>query len=84
MKNEKIKFITGASKSFGLMLVNPFLSNGNIVTATSRNIMDLQKNAACYQDNFLPFQIDIINEHSVKSALRQCVERFGRFKHVTP
>lgn len=36
-KKEKVWFVTGASKGFGLALTKLLLANGNKVAATSRN-----------------------------------------------
>jgi NAD(P)-dependent dehydrogenase (short-subunit alcohol dehydrogenase family) len=77
----KVWFITGASKGLGLALVKQLLKNGNQVAATSRNIADLTA-AVASNDNFLPLQVDLINEDSVGKAIAQTVQAFGKLDVV--
>src|SRR5260221_5703088 len=82
MKNEKVWFITGASKGLGLALVKLLLSTGNKVTATSRNAIDIEKQVSEHRENLLVLTVDITNEESVKNAIRQTIEKFGRLDVV--
>ena len=41
MNNQKVWFVTGASKGMGLETVNAVLKNGDKVAATSRNLKEL-------------------------------------------
>lgn len=59
MENQKVWFVTGASKGLGLTLVKTLLSNGLNVAATSRNLNDLTK-AVGEHENFLPLAVDLI------------------------
>jgi NAD(P)-dependent dehydrogenase (short-subunit alcohol dehydrogenase family) len=77
MNNQKVWFVTGASKGLGLALVKALLANGNKVAATSRNRADLEKQITEYKENLLPLAVDITDEESVKLAIKQTIEKFG-------
>ncbi|RQO76594.1 short-chain dehydrogenase/reductase [Pedobacter sp. KBW01] len=77
MDNQKVWFVTGASKGLGLTLVKKLLGNGYHVAATSRNLSDLSK-AVGEHENFLPLAVDLINEGSVEAAISQTISKFGR------
>jgi len=80
--NEKVWFITGASKGMGLVLVKLLLSKGNKVAATSRNAEDLKTKITEHTEHFLPLQVDLTSDDSVKSAVKQTVEHFGNLDVV--
>jgi NAD(P)-dependent dehydrogenase (short-subunit alcohol dehydrogenase family) len=82
MKNEKVWFITGASKGFGLALVKLLLSNGDKVAATSRNAADIEKQLTGHQENLLALTVDLTNEESVNDAINQTVKKFGHLDVV--
>lgn len=77
MENQKVWFITGASKGLGLSLVKQLLNKGDKVAATSRNAADLNKAIASHP-NFLALTVDINNEEDVKAAIAKSKEQFGR------
>ncbi|WP_374948326.1 SDR family NAD(P)-dependent oxidoreductase [Mucilaginibacter sp.] len=77
MKNEKVWFVTGASKGLGLTLVKELLANGYKVAATSRNINDLNAAVGTSED-FLPLAVSLTDEGSVTAAINQTIEKFGR------
>lgn len=81
MAVQKVWFVTGASKGFGLSLVNALLAGGYSVAATSRSQDDLVE-AAGTHDNFLPLAVDLTDEADVKRAITQTVDRFGRIDVV--
>jgi NAD(P)-dependent dehydrogenase (short-subunit alcohol dehydrogenase family) len=81
-QNEKVWFITGASKGLGLALVKLLLSNGNKVAATSRNAAELEKQAGGPSENLLSLQVDLTNEESVKNGVKQAIRKFGRLDVV--
>ncbi|MDB5024057.1 MAG: family NAD(P)-dependent oxidoreductase, partial [Mucilaginibacter sp.] len=60
--NKKVWFITGASKGFGLSLVKQLLCAGQFVAATSRNRQQLIEAVGNKSNNFLPLQVDLVNE----------------------
>ena len=82
MNNQKVWFITGASKGMGLSLAKKLLSGGSKVVATSRTIEELESNISEHNVNFLPLKVDLTSEASVKTAIKQAVEKFGRLDVV--
>ena len=76
-KNGKIWFITGASRGFGLELAKLLLANGHRVAATTRRLARLELALGRENDRFLPLEVDIVNEVSVKNALTRTVMTFG-------
>jgi NAD(P)-dependent dehydrogenase (short-subunit alcohol dehydrogenase family) len=76
--NQKIWFITGASKGFGLILVKQLLASGQKVAATSRTTDELIKAVGSTTDNFLPLHVDLANDVSVKEAIAKTATVFGR------
>jgi NAD(P)-dependent dehydrogenase (short-subunit alcohol dehydrogenase family) len=82
MDNKKVWFITGASKGFGLSLVKQLLDAGQLVAATSRNRQELVAAVGSNSSDFLPLQVDLVNESSVSLALQHTHETFGRIDVV--
>lgn len=78
MKDKKIWFITGASKGLGLTLVKKLLADGFQVAATSRNEQALIQEIGEKSEDFLPLEVDIVNEESVKNAIDKTLEHFGK------
>ncbi|MBS7233902.1 SDR family NAD(P)-dependent oxidoreductase [Flavobacterium psychroterrae] len=76
MENSKVWFITGASKGLGLVLVKKLLAEGKKVAATSRNEAALIKAIGSASENFLPLEMDLTNEKSVKNAIEVAVSHF--------
>ena len=68
ISDQKVWFITGASKGMGLALVQVLLSKGNKVAATSRNAEDLKSKVKGYEKNFLPLQVDLTSDESVEDG----------------
>ncbi len=81
MENQKVWFITGASKGLGLALVKQLLGKGHQVAATSRNATDLNKLIPA-NPNFLALTVDINNEEEVKMAINKSMEQFGHLDVV--
>lgn len=77
MKQQKVWFVTGTSKGFGLSIVKQLLAQGTPVAATTRNVEELIK-AVGKDDNFLPLSVDLTSEKSVEDALAATVNKFGR------
>ncbi|MCP1301267.1 SDR family oxidoreductase [Chryseobacterium sp. S0630] len=76
MSHTKIWYITGASKGIGFSLVKKLLENGHKVAATSRTIEALEK-LDVNSENFLPLEVDLKNEQSVKQSIEKTVQQFG-------
>lgn len=70
-KNRKIWFITGASKGFGLELAKQLLAKGYQVAATTRRLANLEGALGRENASFLPLEVDLINEVSVKMPSRK-------------
>ena len=79
--NQKVWFITGASKGLGLSLVKQLLQEGKKVAATSRTIEDL-KNAVGENENFLPLAMNLKEENNVGEAIDKAVKHFGNIDVV--
>jgi NAD(P)-dependent dehydrogenase (short-subunit alcohol dehydrogenase family) len=79
---QKVWFITGASKGLGLTLAKNLLAAGQKVAATSRSAQALIEAAGPPSENFLPLEMDLLNEQSVGEALRQTLDAFGRIDTV--
>jgi len=85
MKNQdqqKVWFITGASKGFGLAFIHQLIAKGDYVAATSRNLQDLIKAASTDSTNFFPLEMDLTNEQSVAEAIAKTIDRFGRIDNI--
>ena len=78
MDNQKVWFVTGASKGLGLVLVQKLLKNGYKVAATSRSINDLIKEVGAEGESFLPLSVDLKSETSVKQAIDKTIDTFGQ------
>lgn len=78
MSTKKVWFVTGASKGLGLTLVKKLLTEGYSVAATSRNVSELKKVISAENSDFLPLEVDLVNENSVSEAISKTVEKFGK------
>lgn len=77
MDKKKVWFVTGASKGLGLTLVKKLLSEGYYVAATSRDVESLSNAVANDTSNFLPLQVELLNEVSVANAVESTIKTFG-------
>lgn len=75
--NNKIWFITGASKGFGLLFVKQLLATGQKVAATSRTTDELIKAVGNDSENFLPLEVDLASDSSVAAAIAKTEAKFG-------
>lgn len=82
MINEQIWFITGASKGLGLILTKQLLAQGKRVAATSRDVAALECEVGGQSAQFLPLAVNLADEGSVSSAVRQAIAHFGRLDVV--
>ncbi|QEM12894.1 oxidoreductase [Mucilaginibacter rubeus] len=82
MENNKVWFVTGASKGLGLALVKRLLNEGYKVAATSRNLSDLSKAVDANSEQFLPLAVNLTNEDSVQEAVELAVKTFGKIDVV--
>ena len=79
---QKVWYITGASKGLGLSLVKQLLAAGNKVAATSRNLQDLEKAVGAGNPDFLPLTVDLKDEASVKQSVESTIKTFGQIDVV--
>ncbi|MCF2444086.1 SDR family NAD(P)-dependent oxidoreductase [Dyadobacter sp. CY345] len=83
MENQQVWFVTGASKGLGLVLVQQLLKAGHQVAATSRTKQDLITATGSEQsENFLPLEVTLTNEESVKNAISATVAKFTKIDVV--
>ncbi|MGZ3873156.1 MAG: SDR family NAD(P)-dependent oxidoreductase [Mucilaginibacter sp.] len=82
MENNKVWFITGASKGFGLSLVKQLLADGQKVAATTRYVASLVKAVGDTSENFLPLYVNLADEKSVAEAIRITHNTFRRIDVV--
>lgn len=83
MENDKKTwFITGTSQGIGLILVQQLLAQGFNVAATARDVDSLKKAVGISSVQFLPLQVDLINENSVKQAVKETVGQFGSIHYL--
>jgi NAD(P)-dependent dehydrogenase (short-subunit alcohol dehydrogenase family) len=80
-QKDKVWFITGASKGFGLALTKLLLANGNKVAATSRNKKSIEESIGKNPD-LLALTVDITDNNAVKKAIDETVKTFGRIDVV--
>jgi NAD(P)-dependent dehydrogenase (short-subunit alcohol dehydrogenase family) len=74
----KVWFVTGASKGLGLTLTKRLLAAGYTVAATSRTADALIKAVGTeHADSFLPLEVSLTDEHSVKQAITATLKKFG-------
>jgi NAD(P)-dependent dehydrogenase (short-subunit alcohol dehydrogenase family) len=81
MDTKKVWLVTGASKGLGLSLVKTLLNHGYRVAATSRSLKALESAVGEHKD-FLPLQVDLMNEESVDSGITQVLNTFGQLDVV--
>jgi len=83
MEYSKVWLITGASKGLGLALAKQLLKKGHQVAATSRTIKGLTDEfGENYSASFLPLEVDLTSEPSIKNAIALTIVRFNRIDVV--
>lgn len=80
--NQKVWFVTGASKGFGRILVKQLLAKGDLVAATSRTKSELEKEISASSSQFLPLEVNLTDPSSVKKAIDETVATFGRIDNI--
>jgi NAD(P)-dependent dehydrogenase (short-subunit alcohol dehydrogenase family) len=75
--NNKVWYITGASKGLGLALTKKLLQQGYRVAATSRNKEELKQAVGESSNDFLPLQVDLLDENSVQHSIAKTIDWFG-------
>jgi NAD(P)-dependent dehydrogenase (short-subunit alcohol dehydrogenase family) len=77
MSTPKTWFVTGASQGLGLTLVKRLLREGHQVAATSRNKDSLAQAVCTDSAAFLPLQVDLASDASVRQGIEQTISTFG-------
>ena len=72
----KVWFITGASRGFGLLIARDALARGDRVVAAARNPQSIV-DALGEQPNLLAVQLDVTKEAAAVVAAKAAIERFG-------
>jgi NADP-dependent 3-hydroxy acid dehydrogenase YdfG len=81
-RDEKIWFITGASRGFGRVWAEAALKRGDKVAATARTLDSIADLKATYKDNVLTLPLDVTNPEQVKSSVTKAHAHFGRLDIV--
>lgn len=83
MKDQnKIWFITGASRGFGKIWTEAALERGDKVAATARKLDSIAHLKDKYGDNVLPLELDVTNPDQVKNVVQSAYEHFGKLDIV--
>ncbi|MBD2468901.1 SDR family NAD(P)-dependent oxidoreductase [Nostoc sp. FACHB-145] len=78
MKTQKVWFITGASRGFGLEIARAALAAGDRVVATVRQKPAQLTATLDNHANLYVVQMDVTQEDQVQAAVKQGIARFGR------
>jgi NAD(P)-dependent dehydrogenase (short-subunit alcohol dehydrogenase family) len=79
----KTWFVTGSSNGFGLSTVRELLKQGYQVAAATRSVDRLVSALSPqFSRNFLPLQVDLTNESSIKSSIKHTIDYFGQLDVV--
>ncbi|WP_121810091.1 oxidoreductase [Mucilaginibacter kameinonensis] len=78
MKTQKVWFITGASRGFGLEISKAVLASGDKLVATVRKNPETFSAQFDNNPNQLVVPLDITNEEQAKEAAAKAIEHFGR------
>jgi NAD(P)-dependent dehydrogenase (short-subunit alcohol dehydrogenase family) len=73
---DKVWFITGASKGFGMELTKAVLDAGGAVVATARNPKTIRSVFGDHE-RLLTLQLDVTSEQQAKDAVTAALQRFG-------
>ncbi|WP_211232084.1 oxidoreductase [Pseudoduganella violaceinigra] len=77
MMANKVWFITGASRGFGLLIARDALARGDYVVAAARKPQAVAE-ALGNHPRLLPVQLDVADDAAASVAVQAAVERFGR------
>lgn len=82
MDTKKVWLVTGASKGLGLTLAKKLLLKGYRVAATTRNIASLEALLGKSSSTFLPLEVTLTDDLSVKNAIDATLAHFGQIDVV--
>lgn len=75
---EKVWFVTGASKGFGLEIAKAALANGDKIVATVRKNPEAFAKTFKESGDVLIVQLDVTKEQEVKTGVDKAINTFGR------
>lgn len=78
MKKQKVWFITGASRGFGLDITKAALASGDKVVATVRNRPERLTATLGDNTDLLVVVLDVTNKNQVKEGVQNAIDKFGR------
>ncbi|EJL75900.1 SDR family NAD(P)-dependent oxidoreductase [Chryseobacterium populi] len=78
METKKVWLVTGASKGLGLILIKKLLKEGFKVAATTRNTESLINEIGNASETFLPLEVNLTDNNSVKQAIEKSIAHFGK------
>ena len=76
--DQKIWFITGASKGFGYEISKAALHAGDKVAATVRKNKSALYSSFDNHPDLLVVEMDVTKEDEVKDAVQKAIDRFGK------
>jgi NAD(P)-dependent dehydrogenase (short-subunit alcohol dehydrogenase family) len=76
--SQKVWFLTGASRGFGLEIARKILSQGDRVVATARNAGQIRAQLPDAGGALLPVDLDVTDADQVTRAVQAAVDEFGR------
>jgi NADP-dependent 3-hydroxy acid dehydrogenase YdfG len=81
-QNNKVWFITGASRGFGRVWADAALKRGDKVAATARQLASIADLKEKYGASVLTLELDVTKPDQVKTAVSQAHAHFGRLDIV--
>lgn len=78
MTNQKVWYITGASRGFGLEIAKAALAEGNKVVATVRSRPEQLAAELSNNENLFVTVLDVTDEAQALDAAKQATDKFGR------
>lgn len=79
---QKTWFVTGTSQGLGLELVQQLLAKGYNVAATARNIDTLEKAVNTSSPQFLPLEMNLLDDNSINIAVNKTIRQFGNIDYL--
>ncbi len=81
-QQNRIWFITGASRGFGRIWTEAALERGDQVVATARKLESIADFKEKYGDQVLTLELDVTNAGQVKEAVNKAHQHFGKLDIV--
>lgn len=81
-QQNRVWFITGASRGFGRVWTEAALERGDKVVATARKLESISVLNEKYGDNVLTLELDVTNPNQVKEVVKKAHQHFGKLDIV--